>query len=113
LVDYLLEGEPSDGHAIDMRDAVIGLQSTLGGRAFLNRRDDLYCAIVHRDFNADAPSLAPRLGLHGFVPASIELLRARIEGTKRALDGSLNHLLARQTTANFALDTAKEIAEHA
>ena len=92
LLDRLIEAEPLDQFAVELRDHVVGQYAGLGGGGVVDRGHDLDLAVLHGDFHAEAPELALRLHLHVAEIVGVHVARMRIEARQHAVDRGCDQL---------------------
>ena len=90
LLDRLLERQPDDLLAVEMRDQVVGLQAGLGRRRVVDRRNHLDDAVLHRHLDAEPAELALGLHLHVAEVLRVEVGGVRIERRQHAVDGRVD-----------------------
>jgi len=95
FIDRFVESHVNDGFCVEVRNQVVWLQSGLGRRRVVDRRNDLDQIVFHRHFNAEAAEFAPRLRLHFFEAFPVEVAGMRIERIQHAVDGVLDELFVR------------------
>src|SRR5690606_27622073 len=92
LFDSLLERQPDDLLIVEMRDQVVGLDACPLSRRAVDGCDHLDHAVLHRDLDAEAAELTPRLHLHVAEMLRAEISRMRVERRQHAVDRRLDEL---------------------
>ena len=97
--------------AVDLDDAVAGLQPGPVGRRALDRRHDRQDVVPQRDLDAETAEAARGLDLHLPVAVRVEEGAVRVEAAQRALDGVVDQILRRDLVHVLVLDDGEDLGE--
>ena len=92
-IDRLTDGHAQYRLAINMRDEVVRLDSGLCGGRFVDRRDDFYETVLHRDLDAEAAEFTLRVVLHVGEIIGVQVAGMGVERCQHPVDGGLDQLL--------------------
>ena len=99
------------GEAVDLDDAIAGLEPRAVGRGALDGRHDGEDVVLQRDLDAEAAEAARRLDLHLAIALGIEERAVRVEAAERPLDGAVDQVFRGHLVHVLVLDDRKHLRE--